>query len=326
MIKYKQDTPRTQFVRQRRTSRTSPKDRGVIARQPAVPSRRPSTIAGLFLPVEPRVDPRRRQARSSTNARQQYEFGFSAANTRVRAPAITLPEFNMRWISAILTAALLFALYSLWNSSMFAFAGAEVSGNIRLGTLEINTALHLEDEPIFKAVPSQLETSLRAAFPELKTVKVRVVLPNRIIVEVTERTPVLAWYQNDALALVDVNGIIFPPRGTAEGLINVVAAGAPPIQLDETIPVYEQPYVPPEMVRALIAMAPHVPAGVPMVYDPQYGMGWQDTRGWQVFFGQTTEDITLKIEAYQAIVDMLVREGRQPTLISLAYLDSPFYK
>lgn len=327
MIKFKQETARSQFVRQRRSPRTSPKDRGVInQRSAADTSRRPSRTSSLFLHGEARVDPRRRQARSGTNARQQYDFTYSAANTRVRVPAITLPQFNMRWVSAILTAALLFALYSLWNSSMFAVTSPEISGNVRLGAADINAILHMEDQPIFLAVPSQMENSLRNDFPELEAVNVRVIFPNRIIIEVSERLPVLAWYQNDALALVDINGIAFPPRGTAEGLINVVASGTPPQLLDETIPAYQRAYVPSEMVKALVAMAPHVPDGVPMVYDPQYGMGWQDSRGWQVFFGQTTEDITLKIETYQVIVDELVREGRQPTLISLAYLDAPFFK
>jgi len=319
MNRFKQDTPRFEFVRQPRSSGISQKKRGVTGK-------RASPIASIFLPVESRVDPRRRQARSGTHARQHYEFTYTAANTRVRAPAITLPSFNMHWISAILTAALIFVLFSLWNSSMFSVSVAEISGNIRLDSGEITTALHLGDQSIFLVIPAHLETSLRSEFPDLEAVDVRVIFPNRITVDVTERTPILAWYENDAVALVDINGIAFPPRGAAEGLINVVANGTPPQAVDETIPTNEQAYVSPEMVRALIAMVPHVPAGVPFVYDSQYGLGWQDTRGWQVFFGQTSDDIDLKIAAYQKIVDVLVRENRQPTLISLAYLDAPFFK
>ena len=63
-----------------------------------------------------------------------------------------------------------------------------------------------------------------------------------------------------------------------------------------------------------------------MVYDPQYGIGWQDPRGWQIFFGVTMDNLPLKVQAYQAIMDMLSLKGVQPTLISVAYLDAPFYK
>jgi hypothetical protein len=331
MTTYKQTAPRAEFVRQRRPSKTPRKVREAASRQapkrPAKePSRRASPFASLFMPVEPRVDPRRRQARSSAGTRQPYEFTFTAANARVRSPGITLPQFNPHWISAALTAALLFTLYTLWTSSTFIVNGAEISGNQRLGATEINASMHLVGKPIFAAVPAQMESTLQADYPDLASVHVSVAFPNRIIIEVAERTPLLAWYQNDAMAWVDASGVAFPPRGAAEGLINLVANGTPPQAPDETLPAYEQAYVPPEMVQALTALYPYVPAGVPMVYDPEYGMGWQDPRGWQVFFGQTTDDIALKVQAYQAIVDALTREGRQPTLISIAYLEAPFYK
>jgi len=331
MTTYKQTAPRAEFVRQRRPSRNPRQVRDTAsrhtARHPAeAPARRASPLASLFLPVEPRVDPRRRQARTRAGTRNHYEFTFSAANARVRTPGITLPQFNPRWISAVLTAILVFALYTLWSSSTFIVNGAEISGNLRLGATEINASMHLVGKPIFAAVPAQIESALRADYPDLSSVHVSVAFPNRILIDIAERTPALAWYQNGAMAWVDASGVAFPPRGPAEGLINIVANGTPPQVPVEGLPAYEQAYVPPEMVQALTKLYPYVPAGVPMVYDPQYGMGWQDPRGWRVFFGQTTDDIALKVQAYQAIVDALAREGRQATLISIAYLDAPFYK
>ncbi len=80
------------------------------------------------------------------------------------------------------------------------------------------------------------------------------------------------------------------------------------------------------MVRALTVLAPDVPAGMPMTFDPQYGMGWQDPRGWTVYFGQNTKDVPMKLKVYQAIVDALTFQGVQPTLISVEYLNAPFYK
>jgi hypothetical protein len=324
MTRYNQTVSRAEFVRQRRTSRTPNRS---AAKKPAAPSvRRVSTTASLFLPVEPRVDPRRTQARTVAGTRQRYDAVFTVSKTRVHTPGITLPQFNIRWVSALLTAVLLFVLYTLWTSSTFIVTGAEITGNQRLGAAEIFASLHLTGKPIFSAVPAQMEADLRAAYPDLSAVRVRVAFPNRVIVEVIERTPILAWYQNGAMGWIDASGVAFPPRGAADGLINVVASGTPPQVPDAALPVYEQAYVPPGMVQALAALYPYVPAGVPMIYDPQYGMGWQDPRGWQVFFGHTTDDIALKVQMYQSIVDTLAREGRQPTLISLAYLDAPFYK
>ena len=80
------------------------------------------------------------------------------------------------------------------------------------------------------------------------------------------------------------------------------------------------------MVQAILTLAPKIPAGMPMIYDPNYGMGWQDARGWSVYFGQTTRDVPMKLVVYQSIVDSLTSQGIQPTLISVEYLDAPFYK
>jgi hypothetical protein len=63
-----------------------------------------------------------------------------------------------------------------------------------------------------------------------------------------------------------------------------------------------------------------------MVFDPKYGMGWQDPQGWFVYFGQNTADIAMKKIVYQAILDTFSQKGIKPTLVSLAYLDAPFYK
>jgi len=63
-----------------------------------------------------------------------------------------------------------------------------------------------------------------------------------------------------------------------------------------------------------------------MIFDPVYGMGWQDPRGWTVYFGQDSQDIPMKTVVYNAIVDTLTQQGVQPSLISVEYLNAPFYK
>jgi hypothetical protein len=117
------------------------------------------------------------------------------------------------------------------------------------------------------------------------------------------------------------------PRGEVPGLV-VVAANDSPTRVppDPTLPLYEQKFITPKMVQALTVLARDVPAGMPMIFDPLYGMGWQDPRGWTVYFGQDGRDISIKKVVYQAIVDTLTLQGVQPSLISVEYLNAPFYK
>jgi hypothetical protein len=328
MTTYKQTTPRSEFIRQRRTGKTT--DRSA---EKKAATRRQATTASLLLPVEPRARAKQRQAhaattRANSGGRKRYDMAFTISGTHVRTPGITLPhfEFTSRWFSAALTGLLLLALYLMWNSSMFLVTAPELTGNQRLSSTDLNAITQLSGKPIFLAFPAQIESTLRSAYPDLSFVDVRVGFPNRLIINVVERTPIMAWYQNDAMAWIDTSGVAFPARGAADGLINVVANGTPPQVKEEDTPAFERVYVQPQLVQGFQELYPYVPAGTPMVYDPKYGIGWQETSGWQVFFGEKLDNIPLKIQEYQSIVKMLTLKGVQPSLISVAYLDAPFYK
>jgi hypothetical protein len=328
-----QKTSHTSFVRQRRTSKT---------RSTQPPQRTTQTTrktyhtTSVYLPVEPRPAARRnlRQAQGSAPSRaikkphrNNYDFAFTLGRTNVHAPALHIPQLGPRWVSAALTLLLIFMLFTMWTASPFTVTAAEVNGNQRLGAAEINAMLGIIGQPVFKAIPALMEANLHTAYSDLESIKVHVGFPNLIKVDIVERTPVLAWYQDGVVTWIDASGVAFMPRGDVPGLILVAANGSPTrVPPDPALPLYEQKFIAPGMVQALRGLARDVPAGMPMIYDPLYGMGWQDPRGWTVYFGQDSTNIQMKKVVYQAIVDTLTQQGVQPSLISVEYLDAPFYK
>ena len=348
---------RAETVRQHRSSQTRVKPESNKAKQG---TRQPYRTASIYLPGEPKASfATRRPPVTSSKGRQAptsglrlhtaqtrtsgrmgtfktakhasrqngYDFAFSLGRTAVHAPAFYLPQLGPRWISAGLTLLLGLVLFSMGTANTFTVSGVELTGNQRLNAADVSSALGLLGQPIFKAIPSQVESNLRTAFPDLSSVSVQVGFPNRIYVNVVERTPLLVWSQGGNITWIDSNGVSFTPRGSVPGLIPVAATGNPPKLLaDPKLSVHDQPYIDPAMVQAIVALHPQVPAGSPMVYDPTYGMGWQDPHGWSVYFGQTTQDIAVKEKVYQSIVDTITKQGIQPTLISVEYLDAPFYK
>ncbi|MDI6768430.1 MAG: FtsQ-type POTRA domain-containing protein [Anaerolineales bacterium] len=333
MTRTKQNTPRSELVRQRRTQQTQ--QRLTQTRKTVY---RPETI---FLPVPPRPVKQTRapQGKATRPAalkvlsakksrRQRYDIAFTMGRTDVRTPGIAIPQFGTRWLSGLLCAALIFILYSVWTSATFKVSGAEISGNQRLGETEINAALRVIGQPIFVANPAKITENLLNAYPDLSSVDVHVAFPNRIIVDVVERTPLIAWYQDGTLAWIDAQGIGFPPRGQAGNLINVVANGdPPPVQVDPAQSSNQKPpFLDPAMVQVITVLYSYVPGGASLLYDPQFGLGWQDVRGWQVYFGQNSDDIPLKLNVYQAIVDRLTNQGIRPALISMEYPDAPFFR
>jgi cell division protein FtsQ len=328
----KPSTNRADFIRQRRSNQGTTPTRGS---KPAASTRRPYRTKTMYLPIEPRPrrDPKpvRKARKGQGSARnQRYDIAFSLGRTDVRAPAISLPKFNFaspRWISGLATIALAAILYLMWTSSMFTVLEAEVTGNQRIEASEISSMLGILGEPVFKAVPAQIEINLRTAYPDLADITVTAKLPNRIVVEVVERTPVIAWFQNDAMTWIDANGMAFQPRGELTGLVQVLANGAPrEVQTDPTLPPFEQRFINPDLVEAITSLAPFVPAGMPMIYDPVFGIGWQDPLGWDVHFGQNIKDMQMKLTVYQVLVERLINQGIQPMLISMEFLDAPFYK
>ncbi len=358
-----QKPSRANTVRQRRSSKL-PKEslgRDRRANEHSKPTARPASRtsrqayrpASVFLPVEPRpIAPttlrrtfgvnsaantsrrpgqrtlREQPGRKSHNSnRRGYDFAFSLGHTAVRTPLLSFPNLGPRWVSAGLSLLLVLLLYTMATANAFAVSSVELSGNQRIDPAEVAASTGLIGKPIYNAIPSKIEADLRTAFPDLAQVKVTVGFPNSLQVAVIERVPILAWYQDGQTTWIDPNGIAFKPRGEVPGLVQIASNGNPPKPAeDPNKSAYDQPFIEPAIVQAILKLSPQVPDGAPMVFDPKYGMGWQDPQGWSVYFGQEPTNIDMKKKIYQAILDTFSQKGITPTLVSLAYLDAPFYK
>jgi hypothetical protein len=93
-----------------------------------------------------------------------------------------------------------------------------------------------------------------------------------------------------------------------------------------TDPMTPAPFISPDMVQTLKGLAGHVPAGVPILYDPASGFGWNDPQGWRVFVGMTARDIDLKLRVYESMVASLTQRGIRPVLINVTYPAAPYYR
>lgn len=299
---------RAETVRQRRTQESIQRQSAVVTRV-----RRAAPVKEVH---KPQKQTRRYQA-------------TSIAIPQARPQEHTLPQVRPGWrlLSGSLIALFAWALYMLWTSPLFQLNEAVVQGNQRIPVEEINAVLGLKGLPVFLAAPETLEQSLLAVFPDLASASVDVSLPATLTITITERQPVLAWVESGGMIWVDGEGMAFRPRGDVPGLTIVQAVGRPPsVQVEPNAIAAAAPFLPVELVQALQSMAPYVPAGTPILYDPQYGLGWNDTRGWLAYFGLRTDDLALKLRIYETLVNSLVQSGRRPVLVSIAYPNAPFYR
>ena len=278
------------------------------------------------------VAPKGKIARPRQNARRRFRIAMPAlpqtSRTATKARSISLPRpgFGWRFVSFLLAALLGTLIYLAFRLPQLRVGEAQVTGNQVLSPADVNSVLNIAGRPVFLLSPSDLETRLRLNYPELVSVRVDVSLPNHISVNLVERKPVIRWEQGGGYTWIAEDGVAFRPRGELVGLISVVAESAPPGGSTVADPLNPAPFISTDMVLAVKGLAGHVPPGMSILYEPRMGFGWNDPRGWRVYFGTTGQDMALKMHVYESMVDSLTQRGIRPALINVTYPTAPYYR
>jgi hypothetical protein len=303
-------------------------------------------------PLSGAAQPLHRDARrSQKRGRRLYNVSLNPAQgAEMSLPALPHISLNWRVASCALVLLLGFALYQLWTSPGYRVDAAQVTGLQRVTSNDVNTILGVTGKPIFVLDANRLQSDLLVAFPEFNTAQVQVEIPNTVLITVTERVPVMAWFQEGKSYLVDKDGMTFPLRheGATGALPQVEAAGAPPgvVLPDKPGPSLQEmtiskitgvplpgvpaptqavPLLSPEMVQSILLISDQAPAGAKLIYDPLHGLGWKDRRGWDVFLGDE-QDIAVKLSVYRSILDHLKGTENRPVIISVEYVHAPYYR
>jgi hypothetical protein len=260
-----------------------------------------------------------------------YGRNSSRAGRTLEIPAITLPRlsYGPRWISFLLLTACLALIYGMYSSDAYLVTKATITGNQRIQADELEMAMGIWNQPSFVINPAQVEYNLLASYPEIISAEVQVGLPAEIMIKIQERVPAISWEQSGQVTWVDAQGYAFPPRGAAASELAVVRAlGTPPVpsNIDVSQTIGARPFLTAELAWAITTLSPTMPEGASLVYDPEYGLGWQDPLGWQVYFGHSGENMPVKLNVYLSMVDHLVKRDIQPALISVEYPSAPFYR
>lgn len=269
------------------------------------------------------ASPRRKPAR---NTRRRFQIALPIPHDDVRPISIPRPRVGMRLFSFMLAAVLGTALYLAYNLPQFRVVQAQITGNEIIPPAELNAAMNIMGQPIFLLKPADLETRLRLNYPELVSVHVTVSLPNLVSVIVVERHPVVRWEQAGGYTWIAEDGVAFRPRGEMPELISVIAESAPALKLSASDPLNPIPFISTGMIQALKGLASHVPPGMSIIYDTDYGFGWNDPRGWRVYFGTSASDVELKMRVYESMVNSLLQRGIRPALINVTYPTAPYYR
>jgi cell division protein FtsQ len=274
-----------------------------------------------------RVAPRAAHKRAANQRR--FNIALGLPEIHLHKPSIATQRLFASWRLVSISVAVLLsvAIYLALSLPYFRVPNATVLGNNRLTREEIESVTGVIGQSIFTVQPREVATRLRMNYPELLSAQVNVYLPNHVYITITERQPVILWQQNGGYTWIDATGVAFRPRGFVTGLVPVKGLVTPPVgtpALDD--PFAAPPYMQKELVDAILALAPTVPADSMMIFDRSFGLGWTDSRGWKSFFGTSAQDMPLKVRVYQSLVDSLASRGIIPSFVSVMYPDAPFYR
>lgn len=277
---------------------------------------------------------------SNVKGRKVY-VPLNNSGTEVRLPSMPNIEIGWRLASGLLSIIMMVLIIGLYEMPIFQVSDINLQGAIRVNPVDIIDRLDILNSSILQLIPSDIETQVLKEFHDFQKVDVKLGLPSNVTIQVEERVPAVLWINEDgSTQWIDHEGYMFPVRGEATLPVAVQAKSEPPkpisglgeqqsaldILLNLDLNYIPTPDVEPTFIAAILSLRNVVPAETAIIYDPDYGLGWNDPRGWNVYFGTNIEEIDSKLKEYETIVNELTRLNIQPALISLEFLRAPYYR
>ena len=268
--------------------------------------------------------------RKDSHGRRRFDIALNGQGAEMRLPSIPRITIGWRFLSAFLVGALGFLIYLFWTAPIFNVDSIQVKGISRLSNEELNAVADVIGKSIIFVDPEKVEQDLNAAFPELENISVETEVPNKVLVSLVERKPVLVWQQDGQTFWIDQDGMAYLPHGDAapsikvqgSALITTSAIGREDLVDGES----QDQKIPVELVDAILALSQVLPENSPLTYDELHGLGWFDPRGWQVYFGKDGQDMELKWKVYWKTFKRLKNAGIIPAVISVEHLHAPYYR
>ncbi len=239
---------------------------------------------------------------------------------------------STRWFSALIVVTLLVVLHLFLTRDVFFIRVIYVGGTRYLSSGEIFQRSGLANLHVFWVDPAQVEVTLELD-PAVANAVVEVGWPpNMVNITISEREPALIWEQSGQRVWVDVRGRVMQLRQDLPNLVRVIVEkpsadlnrGPCPLQgMDEVLGPGS--CIDPATVAGVLQFKALYPTVNELVYDPAKGLGYQDGRGWRLWFGDGSY-IATKMAVYEKIVrQVYIEQGKQFVEVNVAYPDAPYY-
>lgn len=353
---------RSEQVRARKTQPPAPRTPVQRPEPGAQPPLRPSQIgvkpvtvrnASFGTPLRARV--------GNPNPRRQFYIPLTRPDTEMRLPAVPFIGIGPRLAGFLVAVLCMVGMYLMLYSPTFILTPPVVSGLERLSADDIQAAMGAFNLNAVEAQADVLEANIFRQYDIIESARVTIGFPNKLTVAVQERTPAFAWRNGESELWADARGYLFAPAGERPDLLTVHSAANPPVTyapdkvqairdaeaklastaqigadsrsyqlalkaLDTARTNAGPQVISLDLLHAAQKLTEVLPVGTALVYSPDRGLGWQDAGGWDVYIGKDLSDFTQKINLYQHTIEQLTSQGITPAVVSVEYLENPYYR
>jgi len=235
-----------------------------------------------------------------------------APRQRKRAGALSM--VFTRWgfshdVAALLVIAALAGLFILLSDARFIVETPTVSGNQILDAGDIIRRSGLEQTNIFLIQTDEVTRRL-SLIPQVKEAHVRLGLPNRAEILITERQPALNYVREGETYWVDEEGRIFP---ASEFRIDL------PVLLDDDRSASaDDQHLDPALSQAILFLHASMPELNEFNYRRDFGLYFLSPEGWRVYLGDG-QNMERKLRKWRIIRQQLLQDGGSVKAVDLRF-------
>ena len=198
----------------------------------------------------------------------------------------------------------------LFTDASFRAMPPRIEGANYLKAEQISQQAHISGKNIYTIDPGAISQRLITFVPQIESAKVRLGLPNRVVIQVDERQPVLMYSRSDQLLWADEKGYLFPQQETAIEL---------PILVDEDGTASpDGKHLNPAIWPAIQEISATIPGMKEFHYRDVYGLFFISPEGWRVYLGDG-KNLQSKLAMWHAVRQQLLQENRPIQIVDLRY-------
>ena len=191
----------------------------------------------------------------------------------------------------------------------------EVEGIQRLGGWEVIQAAKLDGQNVFTVEADPVADRI-LELPGVKSVGVRVHLPNRVIIEVSEFLPLVEWQRPDGRRWLAEDGSLVPITGDSPGLI-LVDPRAEAADADGNLRS--------DILENLAVIHEVRPEQRELYYGKVEGIYFRAPEGWNVYLGEEG-GVGRKLSVLAGLQDTLILRDPRPKKVDLRFEEFPTFE